>query len=65
MSHCDPALDTARPVSTVAEVGTYVTRVCFKHGPPRRIGIELEWLVIDPENPDRRPEAQVCSRPEP
>ena len=23
----------------------YVASVCFKHGPPRRIGVELEWLV--------------------
>src|SRR3954452_627069 len=23
----------------------YVASVCFKHGPPRRIGVELQWLV--------------------
>ncbi len=28
-----------------AEAEAYVASVCFKHGPPRRVGVELEWLV--------------------
>jgi glutamate--cysteine ligase len=28
-----------------AEAEGYVASVCFKHGPPRRVGVELEWLV--------------------
>jgi glutamate--cysteine ligase len=54
---------TARPqpIRTIAEAGTHVTRVCFKHGPPRRTGIELEWLVIDPHDPDRRPDVQTLA----
>ena len=39
------------------------TRVCFKHGPPSRTGIELEWLLIDPHDPSRRPDAaDACRR---
>ncbi|HEX8096163.1 glutamate-cysteine ligase family protein [Jatrophihabitans sp.] len=48
-----------QPIRTIAEAGTYVTRVCFKHGPPVKTGIELEWLVIDPHDPDRRPDVQT------
>ncbi|WP_425568124.1 glutamate-cysteine ligase family protein [Phytohabitans flavus] len=31
----------------------YVGRVCFKTGPPRRLGIELEWTVHHTEDPSR------------
>lgn len=27
--------------------------ICFKTGPPRILGAELEWLVLDAERPDR------------
>jgi glutamate--cysteine ligase len=27
------------------EAEAYVASVCFKHGPPRLVGVELEWLV--------------------
>jgi glutamate--cysteine ligase len=40
----------------VAEAGTYIASVCFKHGPPRKTGIELEWLLLDPLDPLRRPD---------
>ena len=40
----------------MAEAGAYIASVCFKHGPPRRIGIELEWLLTDPLDPLRRPD---------
>src|SRR5919107_4071434 len=50
-----------QPIRTIAEAGTYVTRVCFKHGPPTKTGIEVEWLVIDPHDPDRRPDAQTLA----
>ena len=29
----------------------YVTRICFKIGPPRLVGLELEWLVHDRRRP--------------
>lgn len=45
---------TAQPIRTVAEAGAYVTRVCFKHGPPKRTGLELEWILLDPDRPQRR-----------
>jgi glutamate--cysteine ligase len=28
-----------------ADAEAYVASVCFKHGPPQRLGVELEWLV--------------------
>ena len=28
-----------------ADAEAYVASVCFKHGPPRLVGVELEWLV--------------------
>jgi len=58
MSHCIPNADTAHRIRTVAEAGTYIKRVCFKHGPPRRTGVELEWLLHDPNDPDRYPDAE-------
>jgi glutamate--cysteine ligase len=30
---------------TRADAEAYVASVCFKHGPPRLVGVELEWLV--------------------
>lgn len=32
---------------------TFVAHTCFKTGPPRAVGIELEWLLIDPNQPSR------------
>ncbi len=56
MSHVLGDLSTARPVRTVAEAGTYIASVCFKHGPPSRVGLELEWLLTDPADPGRQPD---------
>jgi glutamate--cysteine ligase len=56
MSHLVADVSSASPVRTVAEAGAYIASVCFKHGPPRRIGIELEWLLADPLDPLRRPD---------
>jgi glutamate--cysteine ligase len=36
------------------EAEAYVASVCFKHGPPRLVGVELEWIVHDEDDP-RRP----------
>lgn len=41
-------------VRTRAEAEAYVASVCFKHGPPRLLGIELEWTVHHAEDP-RKP----------
>ncbi|MBA4863974.1 ergothioneine biosynthesis glutamate--cysteine ligase EgtA [Streptomyces sp. PSKA54] len=35
------------PMVTEAEVEALVHGICFKTGPPRSIGVELEWLVHD------------------
>lgn len=34
-----------RPSVTEAEVDALVRGICFKTGPPRRLGVEVEWLV--------------------
>jgi glutamate--cysteine ligase len=31
----------------------YVASICFKHGPPRRYGVELEWTVHHADDPTR------------
>ena len=51
----------ASPIHTVAEAGTYIVSVCFKHGPPERTGIELEWLLLDPHDPYRRPDTATLA----
>jgi ergothioneine biosynthesis glutamate--cysteine ligase EgtA len=35
------------------EAAAYVGGICFKTGPPRRVGVELEWLVRDRTAPSR------------
>jgi len=37
----------------------YIALVCFKHGPPTRQGLELEWTVHQRSDPDRRLDTQV------
>ncbi|MGW5646322.1 ergothioneine biosynthesis glutamate--cysteine ligase EgtA [Saccharopolyspora sp. NPDC003752] len=43
----------ASRVRTRAEAEAYVASVCFKHGPPRLLGIELEWTVHHSDDPGR------------
>lgn len=52
---CDIA---AEVISDRAEGEAYVASVCFKHGPPRRTGVELEYTVHYRHDPRRplRPE---------
>jgi glutamate--cysteine ligase len=48
------ALRDTAPVSQLhdrAAAETYVASVCFKHGPPRLVGVELEWTVHDAVDP--------------
>ncbi|GAA2002314.1 ergothioneine biosynthesis glutamate--cysteine ligase EgtA [Nocardiopsis rhodophaea] len=35
------------------DVRDYVHGICFKTGPPGRVGAEAEWLVTDPHRPDQ------------
>jgi glutamate--cysteine ligase len=39
------------PLHDRAAAETYVASVCFKHGPPRLVGVELEWTVHDAHDP--------------
>jgi glutamate--cysteine ligase len=36
---------------TEDDAEAHVHGICFKTGPPQRIGVELEWLVRDPRDP--------------
>ncbi|SIO91203.1 ergothioneine biosynthesis glutamate--cysteine ligase EgtA [Nocardiopsis sp. JB363] len=36
---------------TTEDVHEYINGICFKTGPPGKVGAETEWLVIDPERP--------------
>jgi glutamate--cysteine ligase len=36
---------------TIDDVYEHVSGVCFKTGPPGRVGAETEWLVVDPADP--------------
>ncbi|MFC0529403.1 glutamate-cysteine ligase family protein [Phytohabitans kaempferiae] len=40
-------------VTDRASAEGYVGRVCFKTGPPRHVGIELEWTVHHADDPSR------------
>jgi glutamate--cysteine ligase len=40
------------------EAEAYVASVCFKHGPPKLLGAELEWIVHHEEDPRRPLDAQ-------
>lgn len=35
----------------------YISGICFKTGPPRLLGVELEWLLHDAADPDVPPDA--------
>ncbi|GAA2792318.1 ergothioneine biosynthesis glutamate--cysteine ligase EgtA [Saccharopolyspora taberi] len=50
-------------VRTRAEAEAYVASVCFKHGPPKLLGIELEWTVHHADDPRRPldPEALISA----
>lgn len=39
------------PLHDRAAAEAYVASVCFKHGPPRLVGVELEWTVHDVHDP--------------
>jgi glutamate--cysteine ligase len=42
-----PAAEVPPPavLRSQADAEAYVASICFKHGPPRLVGVELEWLV--------------------
>ena len=42
--------DDAKPL-TESDAEEQVHGICFKTGPPGRVGVELEWLVFDGRDP--------------
>jgi glutamate--cysteine ligase len=40
----------------------YVASICFKHGPPQRYGVELEWTVHHADDPCRPLDASLLRR---
>jgi glutamate--cysteine ligase len=44
------------------EAEGYVALVCFKHGPPQLLGVELEWTVHHGSDPSRRLDTNLLSR---
>ncbi|MCE7003323.1 glutamate-cysteine ligase family protein [Kibdelosporangium philippinense] len=48
-----------RPLRERVEAEAYVASVCFKHGPPRLTGVELEWTVHYADDPQRQLNAEV------
>lgn len=41
-------------LSQVADAEGYIVSICFKTGPPRLVGVELEWTVHDDADPGAR-----------
>ena len=40
-----------QPLLTEVDMEDLLRGICFKTGPPRRVGVELEWLVHDLRDP--------------
>lgn len=45
--------DPRGPIPSAEDAEAYVALVCFKHGPPERIGVELEWTLHHHGRPER------------
>jgi glutamate--cysteine ligase len=43
--------ETSERVAGPADAEAFVASTCFKTGPPRLLGVELEWFVHDSRNP--------------
>ncbi|MEU9508880.1 ergothioneine biosynthesis glutamate--cysteine ligase EgtA [Micromonospora sp. NPDC048170] len=48
-----PELDRTTVLRESAAAEGHLARICFKTGPPTRIGVELEWTVHDAADPAR------------
>src|ERR687894_78837 len=44
---------SAELLTDCESVHGYVNRVCFKNGPPGRVGAELEWLIAPSQDPSQ------------
>jgi glutamate--cysteine ligase len=47
---------------TVDDAVEYISGICFKTGPPSRVGVELEWFPRDARRPGRLPEREHLLR---
>lgn len=52
--HPPDAGDYGRPID-LDEAEDLLRCICFKTGPPRTVGVEVEWLVHELDRPERRP----------
>ena len=52
----------SKPLRDREQAEGYVAMVCFKHGPPRLLGVELEWTVHHSSDPRRALNASRLSR---
>ncbi|MFI7607799.1 ergothioneine biosynthesis glutamate--cysteine ligase EgtA [Micromonospora sp. NPDC049366] len=48
-----PGLERATILRESAAAASYLAGICFKTGPPTRMGVELEWTVHDAADPAR------------
>lgn len=48
-----PEVDHGTVLSSPAAAAGHLARICFKTGPPRWLGTELEWIVHDAVDPAR------------
>ncbi|WP_192772464.1 glutamate-cysteine ligase family protein [Plantactinospora soyae] len=46
-------LDSGTILHAVDDAAGYIAKICFKTGPPRLHGVELEWTVHDAASPSR------------
>ena len=53
MPHPGTGVDARATIRSEHDVLGFVTRTCFKTGPPGRVGIESEWFLHDPADPGR------------
>src|ERR1700709_1595679 len=49
-------------IGSRVEAEGFVAMVCFKHGPPRLQGVELEWTVHHADDPHRPLDAALLSK---
>lgn len=49
-------------VLTVDGALEYISGICFKTGPPSRVGVELEWFPRDARNPEHLPDRDRLMR---
>ncbi|MPZ93571.1 MAG: ergothioneine biosynthesis glutamate--cysteine ligase EgtA [Propionibacteriales bacterium] len=49
----DEDRESSMPICSRDDAERYVAMICFKHGPPRHVGVELEWTVHHADDPTR------------